>query len=702
MYNIYDYISERRKVISVTIDGVMNSIRGTFHVDVLPNAHKSISKIEVEPFYIGTNFKKISSNLNSRFILISAPGATGKSAFGKYIAYKRAALYWNLAELSIGDGTFQGTLYKALGISKISSYAKKLHLGEATLVIDAFDEAEIISGRHNVETFLYEANDFLESSTVPSIVLLSRTETAQNIAVFFKANNIPYTHYEIDYFPLNKAKEFVLQSIQKKKKVTQATTICIDDYFDQIGRQITDTGTKNRFIGYAPVLEAIAAHISETNNTAKLLSDLNENSNESMLIERIMKNLLDREQEKFLSAFKERIGNDIDKIGHYDKIYSADEQLVRVLNYILMGETNYGDYLVNDIPDFLVDEYKETIAMFLPQHPFIQNSFEEAQNTLIDFAGPAFRDFSLASIILSENHETSAELYYQRESANSHFPSQLFWDHYVSFCAGRIKSQHFLYLLQAYKSKATFQCQTYLDVSQDIDGTYATFRIDNRGETIDATSLEVEIGPNGFVFDNISNTSIDVDSCVVIGQGSNTSIADSTIDCTQLIINATTLTINSYASCVTSIISRDSVVLPHHAPINITTNIQGELRVDIPNIYDLPKLSRYKYCAHSSNDLNIYVFIHYLRKIFNSFRTHKKDMPARDAEKIDFVVIAGIKSKQDIFQYLIEKKIIFRSAHLYKIDLNNMSKYGISWGALISSNVTQLQKVYDDFCAWDI
>ena len=77
-------------------------------------------------------------------------------------------------------------------------------------------------------------------------------------------------------------------------------------------------------------------------------------------------------------------------------------------------------------------------------------------------------------------------------------------------------------------------------------------------------------------------------------------------------------------------------------------------------------------------------------------------MPARDAEKIDFVVIAGIKSKQDIFQYLIEKKIIFRSAHLYKIDLNNMSKYGISWGALISSNVTQLQKVYDDFCAWDI
>ena len=147
-------------------------------------------RIVEEPFYVGTNFKQVNKNKGSRFILVSAPGATGKSAFGKYLAFKRNALYWNLADdLIIGDGTFHGTLYKALGPSKISEYALKLQQSKATLVIDAFDEAEIISGRRNVETFVHEANDFLENAEASSIILLSRTETAQNIAALLRKDS---------------------------------------------------------------------------------------------------------------------------------------------------------------------------------------------------------------------------------------------------------------------------------------------------------------------------------------------------------------------------------------------------------------------------------------------------------------------------------------------------------------------------------
>ena len=124
-YNVNRYLADivkQLEVLPVTLDGVLSNVKGASPVMLLDASHKSLSLISDEPFYIGTNFKQISSNLNSRFVLVSAPGATGKSAFGRYVAYKNKAIYWNLAELSIGDGTFQGTLYKALGATKISNY----------------------------------------------------------------------------------------------------------------------------------------------------------------------------------------------------------------------------------------------------------------------------------------------------------------------------------------------------------------------------------------------------------------------------------------------------------------------------------------------------------------------------------------------------------------------------------------------------
>ena len=75
-------------------------------------------------------------------------------------------------------------------------------------------------------------------------------------------------------------------------------------------------------------------------------------------------------------------------------------------------------------------------------------------------------------------------------------------------------------------------------------------------------------------------------------------------------------------------------------------------------------------------------------------------MPARDAEKIDFVIVAGSPLKQDILEFLKQKQIIFKSAHLYKVNIAQMSSSGINWGALIATDINQLQPVYDQFCSW--
>ena len=76
-------------------------------------------------------------------------------------------------------------------------------------------------------------------------------------------------------------------------------------------------------------------------------------------------------------------------------------------------------------------------------------------------------------------------------------------------------------------------------------------------------------------------------------------------------------------------------------------------------------------------------------------------MPARDAEKIDYVIIADNPLKKSIFQFLIDQGIVFREAHLYKVNLGRMSEAGISWGALTSTNVNQLEKVHQRFIEWE-
>jgi len=705
LYNINDYLSNIVKEMGdskMTLEGVLTKIKGSTPVKLLNASHKSIHLIKKEPFYVGTNFKQISSNLNPRFILVSAPGATGKSAFAEFIAYKHNSIYWNLSELIIGDGSFQGTLYKALGALNISNYAKLLQNGDATLVIDALDEAEVISGRRNVETFLLEANDFLEDANGPSIVVLSRTETAQNIATLFKSHTIPYIHFEIDYFPNSNAKEYVLKTVENKRNVTPAIEKCVDEYFAKVQSIITDKDTLKNFLGYAPVLQAIATHITEISNTSALLSDLKDNSDEVFLINNVMENLLQREHDKLTCAFKERLQEDQIEISNWDLIYDKEEQLSRLLYYILLNDIDTSSRFFDNIPYDFIDDYVEMLKVFLPQHPFIQNAFSDGliQNPKIDFAGPAFRDYCLAYALLNGNDEASAELYYQQEAATSRFPSPLFWNHYIDLSNNHINSKHFAYVYEAYRSKTSIGSQASLDVLYDNFDSKATFSITKDNKMIETTTLDLDVY-DYMAFDSIINTSIDADCTVSVGQKDNCSIENSAINCKSIILCSNTVSIQAFDPGATFINCEKEIKYNGTIPPNVIVNNQGTIKIDFPNIFEFPKCFKYKVDLKENKDSeDIYTFIYYLRKIFSYFRTHKKDMPARDAEKIDYVVVAESPIKSSIFNFLKDKSIIFRQAHLYKINMEKLAEYGISWGALTTTNTKQLEKAYVSFCEW--
>ena len=131
-----------------------------------------------------------------RFLLLSAPGATGKTALAKYVCYKKRGLYWSLPDTKVAEYSFDGALTRVFGLSKVSEFADGLKNGKCFFVIDAFDEAEVGSGRAGIEFFLRDLNNAVEDSTQVCAVLLARTESAIFIKDYWNKHNIPYKHYE--------------------------------------------------------------------------------------------------------------------------------------------------------------------------------------------------------------------------------------------------------------------------------------------------------------------------------------------------------------------------------------------------------------------------------------------------------------------------------------------------------------------------
>lgn len=203
-----------------------------------------ISYIDNEPFYIPPSFSDVKtdkklSTLKPKFVLLSAPGAAGKSSLAKYIAHRFNALYWNLAKVKVGTNSFAGSILNAVGAPKYSEFIADMNMGNVLLVIDAFDEAEIISGRKMLNSFIADISESLSNHTMPTVFLLARTETAQYIASFCAENKIPVAHYEIGFFDETAAKSFIVRSVAGKNTPTKPDITCAEKYYDVVNTKIS-------------------------------------------------------------------------------------------------------------------------------------------------------------------------------------------------------------------------------------------------------------------------------------------------------------------------------------------------------------------------------------------------------------------------------------------------------------------------------
>ncbi len=135
--------------------------------------------------------------LHSSIILVSAPGAVGKSTLARQIAYRTGSVYIDLAEAEpVGGNTLSGGLAR----SELYSYWKEEQI---SVLIDALDEATLRTTKEGLEAFLSDVAELSRKRTTPTVIF-GRTGIVQDAwNVLTREYNCDVAILEIGYYDRN-------------------------------------------------------------------------------------------------------------------------------------------------------------------------------------------------------------------------------------------------------------------------------------------------------------------------------------------------------------------------------------------------------------------------------------------------------------------------------------------------------------------
>ncbi|QMV23349.1 hypothetical protein GQS52_18035 [Streptomyces sp. SCUT-3] len=330
--------------------------------------------------------------LTPSLLLVTAPAAVGKSTAAAYIGNLLKAPVLDLSRLQVGDATLEGSLAKSLGIRKNAEFSEALLNSNATLLIDALDEAEVRSGQANFRAFVRGLADTASQITGgPAIVVFSRAESARSLQEVFTERNLQYSHFEIQPFNEKQAENYLdrkvceVYSIQGKemvhRKYLRPYEVARDQLFKALASALTrkteniwSEAAVREFLGYAPVLDVAAEYLA-VGNFATLSKNIDESSRSGLahwnLVANVIDQLLSREQDKFVQQFKET--NEFQQHGNSSieaNLYSAEEQCARLLDYVenLLLDLD----LPVTLPTELRDPYESAVEAQLVNHPFLR------------------------------------------------------------------------------------------------------------------------------------------------------------------------------------------------------------------------------------------------------------------------------------------------------------------------------------------
>lgn len=306
------------------------------------------------PLKVNSDLSKAGDEETSSLILVSAPGAVGKSTLARQVAFETGAVYIDLATTEpVGGNTLSGGLVKS---GLYSAY----EADEIAVLIDGLDEARFRVTQEAFEAFLADVAGLASGRGTPT-VLLGRTGAIQDawLSLDSKAAVL-----EIGYYGSSASIDFAeaqLRAIRRDSSHADVERRAIQLLLERLRAQTESDG--DRFAGYAPVLRAVAERVAGVGNAAALIAEI-EKGEKPVTLQTVVAAILDRERAKLGSLQFEN-----PKITQ--SLYSAEEQLDRLVARLY-------DLPLPPLPISMTAKdariYATALQSWVPEHPFLDGN----------------------------------------------------------------------------------------------------------------------------------------------------------------------------------------------------------------------------------------------------------------------------------------------------------------------------------------
>lgn len=637
----------------------------------------------------------------AKILIVSAPGAVGKSTFAKKLGRASGFATIDLARSSpLGGNFFKGGVANAFGLDALSAAAN----GKLGLLVDALDEAQLLATPQAYSAGLLDLASITQAEKALPTVLFGRTLAAEEAWLLFSESNYDVCLFQIDFFDEDQAHAYLSNKLPILAERSVALKAAYGSHNKAFGQLAVETrkrltslgaGADARFAGYAPVLDAICAFTLEGDalNPQARLADL-EAGTQVELIGSVSQAILAREQIKITTQLTESCPGAQSKI--ISELYSIDEQLQRVASRLF----GIAPPQLPAIQDPTVqDAYTEMVARFEPQHPFLDGKS----------SGPANLVFAAYVVVWALTKGNIADLARAALRSKTELNSGVIFDLYTQWLnkdeSRILPLSEVGTLYESLKSQIGTRQRAALEISttDDENSLVINFEIIDR---LGRDSAGRTYGPYRSTAESIlelqtpaTNVSIQAPIIVLLGDGIGQQIgAPSEIAVESLTIAAKHVGI--YPSSNDNEEELQTVIISAtEADVNAVQTVSVKdaiLSVSWPGAKSHP-WTAYAVDMPAAASPDIAFMRRRLRKILTAFRSHSKGSLVRLAAKIDHQRMTKDARGAGLVDRLITDKILspFDAGKFYVLDPDRMGDLlGMDYQSLLKQRFTEQSDAY--------
>ena len=384
--------------------------------------------------YVEPSFEKIIYEAEKpTVILVSAVGATGKTALANHLSREVGLPVLDLGtHKPVGADTLTGLLTGVFDVRQIGKVFEGMADGTYGIIVDGLDEGRAKTTAKGFEAFLDDVVKLSRTSPCTTFVMLGRTQALEDCWEYLSTQGVQTALVTIAPFDIAGATRYIDIFSGGPKSAFAPQYIEVRDFI--IGRLRSafsmSPGPKDdqflSFIGYPPVLDAIATLLANEKNYHGLLQVLRSDAArdiEVSLLKRIAEYILTREREhkvlpNIVTPLVESAPEDIRRSA-LSSAFLFEEQSARLVAYCLGRPLT-----ISVIPESSINAKYEAqlLKTWLPEHPFLsgrvfQNAVFEALAVSHLLQSQVAAHQGLAADYLS-SHKSSYHLIYMLE-ANS-------------------------------------------------------------------------------------------------------------------------------------------------------------------------------------------------------------------------------------------------------------------------------------------